>query len=88
MSDPDRIPADPVVKLFGAMLMAVGGLIAILSGLCSLGFLGVLITNAFHSPAGAGSALAMSPLVLLFGGVPFAVGAAVFIVGRKLFKGD
>jgi hypothetical protein len=70
-----------VAKLFGAMLMAVGVLIAGLGGLCSVGFLVMMVTEP------GGSALNGIPVVLIFGGVPIAIGVGVFIGGRALWRG-
>jgi len=57
--------------------MAVGFLIAGASGLCSLVFL-VQSMNA----QGAG----MLPFILIIGGIPFFIGAMIFIAGRSLFE--
>ena len=78
----------PVVKLFGAMLMAVGGLIAVLSGLCSLAFLGPVIVNVIQQPnLNAQSAMVALPWVLIVGGIPIGVGVGIFVIGRHLFRG-
>lgn len=76
MSEQDRT----VAKLFGAMLMAVGVLVAGLAGLCSAAMIVMMIVQ----PSGAASAL---PLVLGFGGGPIAVGVGIFIGGRALWRG-
>jgi hypothetical protein len=68
----------PVAKLFGALLMAVGGLIMGLCGLCSL---------AFMVTMGAGDSTGMLFLVAIFAGIPIAAGAAIFFVGRSLWRG-
>lgn len=72
-----------IPRLFGAILMAVGGLIALLSGSCTLLVMGF---GAFDN-ASAGELLSVLPLALLFGAPPFAVGAGLFIWGRSLFRG-
>jgi hypothetical protein len=77
-----------VVKLFGAMLMAIGGLIATLCGLCSLGFVGFGLYGAVRNAAAPGSALIVVPLALVVGGIPFAIGAGVFAAGRKLYRNN
>lgn len=73
-----------VRRYFGAMLMAIGGLIAVLSGLCSLTFLGFVIWNAVTG--GGRTVIAdvvqMLTLMLAFGGIPFGVGLGVFFWGR------
>ncbi|WP_304178121.1 hypothetical protein [Phenylobacterium aquaticum] len=78
--------ASPVHRYFGAMLMAVGGLIAVLSGLCSLSFLALVIWNAITG--GGRTVIAdvgqMLTLMLAFGGIPFVVGLGVFFWGRRL----
>ena len=79
MSDQDR----PVAKLFGALLMAVGVLIAGLAGLCSAGFLVMVLSQ----PGSASGALTGIPMILIFGGVPIAIGIGVFIGGRELWRG-
>jgi len=76
MSEPERT----VAKLFGAMLMAVGVLIAGLAGLCSA----AMIVMMINQPSGAASAL---PLVATFGGVPIVIGVGIFIGGRALWRG-
>ena len=64
-------------QVFGGVLLAVGILIAGASGLCSLYFL--------FSPGGElGGAMSILPLVLLIGGIPFAVGVALAFGGRAL----
>jgi hypothetical protein len=78
---------NPVVKLFGAMLMAIGGLIATLCGLCSLGFMGFGVFGAF-SQGGGVSALSMIPIALLAGAIPVGIGVALFVVGRGLYRNN
>lgn len=73
-----------VAKFFGLMLMAVGGLIVLLCGLCSLTFLAGAIVNMVHSP---GSIAMMLPMIAIFGGVPGAIGLGVFFLGRNLWQG-
>jgi hypothetical protein len=62
--------------VFGGILLAVGVLIAGGSGLCSLMVL-------FSSGMGG---LTMIPAVLLFGGVPFAIGAGIAFGGHALIR--
>jgi len=66
-------------KFFGGLLLAVGILIAGLSGLCSLAS---LISLASSGP-GEFSSLG---LVALFGGIPFLIGAALIWIGRALLR--
>ena len=56
-------------------LMAIGILMMTLSGVCTMGF-GISFIRANQ-----GSGLAF--LVLLFGGVPFAIGFLIFYFARK-----
>jgi hypothetical protein len=84
--EPRKKPAgNPVTKLFGAMLMAIGGLIATLCGLCSLGFMGFGVFGAFSQGGGVG-ALGMIPIALLAGAIPVGIGVALFVVGRSLYR--
>jgi len=75
-SDQDR--RDPVARLFGALLMAVGALMMALCGLCSLA---AVVFMASGSDPG-GSLL----LVLVFGGAPIALGFGIFWLGRRLWR--
>jgi hypothetical protein len=68
----------PVQRFFGGALMAVGFLIMALCGLCSAcGFVVALTDNSFKG----GDAIAM---VLMIGGVPFALGLGIFFAGKAL----
>ncbi|CAN7273150.1 hypothetical protein [Caulobacter sp. LjRoot300] len=73
----DQNGRDPVVRLFGALLMGVGVLMMTLCGLCSLAAL--VFTGGSGSEAGG-----MLLLVLVIGGVPIAVGFGIFWLGRWL----
>lgn len=66
-------------SLFGGILLAVGILVAGVSGLCSLVF---LVTGLGDSGGFEG----MLPLILLIGGVPFLVGLGLFFAGRSLLR--
>jgi hypothetical protein len=63
--------------VLGGILLAVGVLIAGGSGLCSL--------LVLFSSGGMGG-LTMIPAVLLFGGVPFAIGAGMALGGHALIR--
>jgi hypothetical protein len=76
-----------VAKLFGALLMAVGGLIAVLSGLCSLAFLGTMIQNLVQHPGQSGQIVGLLLAVLFFGGTPIGVGVGLVVIGRHLLRG-
>jgi len=66
-------------EVLGGILMAVGILIAGGTGLCSLVML--------FSPGGElGSTLSMLPLIALFGGIPFAVGAGCTYAGYAMIR--
>lgn len=64
--------------LMGGILLAVGILIMGTSGLCSA----VFLISAFGQ-SGSGELL---PLVLLFGGLPFAAGVGLLLGGRALIR--
>lgn len=66
--------------LFGGLLLAIGGLIALLSGLCSAYFL-LSILGSYGSDVGT-----VLMLVLFFGGIPFAIGFGLFQWGRSLIR--
>ena len=66
-------------KFFGGVFLAIGILIAGLSGLCSLAS---LISLASSGP-GEFSSLG---LVAFFGGIPFAIGAGLIWLGRVLMR--
>jgi len=66
------------MKIVGGILMAIGILIAGASGLCSL--------MVLFGPSGEFSGMEMWPMVLLFGGIPFAVGAAIGYAGYALIR--
>ena len=73
-------------RFFGGLLIAVGLLIATLSGLCSLGFVAMTLGPALRGPA-VGSNLGLGVvLVGVFGGVPFALGAGLVIAGRAILR--
>jgi hypothetical protein len=63
--------------LFGGILLAVGILIAGASGLCSL----VVLFSSGEFGGGG-----MLGAVLLFGGIPFALGAGMALGGHALIK--
>ena len=75
--------SSPIAKLFGGLLMAAGALIVGLCGLCSA----AVLVSALVSPSGGFSALTTIPVVGIFGGIPIALGAGLFIAGRFLWRG-
>ena len=70
-----------MIKFFGALLMAIGLLIATLSGLCSAAFLMSLAND--RSGQFNGAALM---LVSVVGGIPFLGGAGMFFGGLTLIR--
>ena len=71
------------MKFFGGLLMAIGILIATLSGLCSAWFLVMMIA---HPGQGEFSGTDMLPLVAVIGGVPCLSGVGMFFWGRWLLR--
>ena len=69
-------------RFLGGLLIAVGGLIATLSGLCSFGFVAMSLGSAFDGPAVLTNLLLGGVLVGLFGGLPFMFGVALIVAGR------
>ena len=65
--------------VLGGILIAIGLLVAGGSGLCSLMVL-------FSS--GEMSGFGMWPLVLMFGGIPFAAGVGLIFGGRALIRSE
>jgi hypothetical protein len=71
---------------FGILLMAAGALICALSGVCSLGVLGMMMASPGQGP-GAASAIGIGLVVVaIFGGVPFVMGLASIFIGRHLYR--
>lgn len=69
-----------VARAFGALLMAVGGLIAGLCGLCSAAVL------VFAASQSLGDFAQFGLMALVIGGIPGAVGVGLFVWGRSLRK--
>jgi len=77
---------EDVTRFFGFVLSTVGGLIMVLSGLCSGG---VLLFALGGGPGGhAGFAMVFNYLgvIALFGGIPFAVGWTLFAWGGGMMS--
>jgi uncharacterized protein YjeT (DUF2065 family) len=66
-----------VARFFGYVLIVIGGGLCVLSGLCTLAFAGWSVTQFDLGSIGA---------ELMFGGPPFAIGAVLFWLGRKLLN--
>jgi hypothetical protein len=77
MSDP--IKSDPMARFVGGAMIAVGGLIFGLCGLCTLTFL-----VAGMIPHGDWS---FSVIALVVGGIPAAVGFLILRAGLAMFRG-
>ena len=71
------------MKFFGGALMAIGILIATLSGLCSAGFLIRLANGRGSSGQFNGAALM---IVSVVGGIPFLGGVGMFFGGLTLVR--
>lgn len=63
-------------RFIGAALIAVGSLIAVLCGLCSLVF--------FTQVGSGGNHLGMLAVIAVFGGVPAAIGGLLIYAGVRL----
>lgn len=72
-------------KVLGGLLLAMGILIAGASGLCSLWLVAAVFTEGNNSLADISEGL---PVLLVFGGVPFAGGIGLIVAGRYLIKYD
>jgi len=88
MTDPR--PDNRAAKRFtGSLLMAGGGLVAVLCGLCTLGvgatgFVGMSETGP--TSANVGGALLMVLMAAGIGGIPTLIGAWIFWIGRKMYR--
>lgn len=71
------------MKFFGGLLMALGILIATLSGLCSAFFLVMVVGD---SGGGEFSGPSMLPVVAVIGGLPCLSGVGMFFWGRWLLR--
>ena len=84
-----RSDPSPTRRLIGGLLMAVGGLIAVLSGVCTGYVQVVFLLDWRHAPPPGpdNHELHFPPwLPLLFGAVPILVGVGLFFCGRWLFR--
>jgi hypothetical protein len=73
-------------RFLGGLLMAGGGLIALLCGLCSLGMLGVMVASPGSGANAVGAFLGGLLMVGVIGGVPTAVGVTLFIIGLRMHR--
>lgn len=76
----------PTKRFFGALLMAVGGLIAGLCGLCTGGFIVVFLVLAFRGNSDFDSPMGAILFPLMQGGVPILIGLGLFFIGRRLYR--
>ena len=74
MSDTGRA----VLRFFGVMMMAVGALMAALSGACTLLFAGGSLLG--------GDRGSLIPMALLIGGPSVAIGLGLWFGGRALYR--
>jgi hypothetical protein len=72
------------MRFLGMVLMAAGGLIAFLCGLCTVVSMVVVTYLSSSSDVMRQAAPWLGPLVL--GGVPTAVGVAMFWAGSRLYR--
>lgn len=76
-------PRMTAARFFGGLMMAAGGLIAVSAGLCSA----VVSVMGLTDGGNTTELITMGlPLVLLFGGIPIAIGLTLFFVGRRLYR--
>ena len=68
-------------RLFGGVLLAAGILIGGASGLCTLVFLGIGLSEGINEYT-----FSMLPLVLVVGGIPLVIGIGLFFGGRALLR--
>jgi len=76
---PPTSTPDPGARFLGWILVAMGGLVALLCGLCTLVTAGIGVLTP------SGWMLALYALIL--GGLPTAGGVALVMVGRRLIRG-
>jgi len=68
-----------IARLIGGLMMGIGILVALSSGLCTLVVVGGSLTS------GPGT-IAMAPMALLIGAPFFIVGAGFFLWGRQILR--
>ena len=69
---------------FGGLFLVIGGLIAILSGGCTLLFIIVFLNEALASGKDLSAFFDVLWVPLLFGGIPFIAGVILFWIGRLI----
>ncbi|MEO9131877.1 MAG: hypothetical protein ABI240_11780 [Sphingomonas sp.] len=73
-----------MMKFFGGLLLAIGILIATLSGLCSAWFLVMTLSDTGSGGEFRGTGLL--PFIAVIGGLPFLSGIGLFYWGRWLLR--
>ena len=74
-------------RLLAYILIAAGGLVTLLSGACTLTWLGFIAVSAAKSPASAAASVGPALfLTLPFGGLPIAASVAMIVGRRSLLK--
>jgi hypothetical protein len=68
-----------VQRFFAYVLLAVGGLVAVLCGGCTLLFLALALNCSVRNVA-----VFMTIAALIFGALPTAVGVGLFLIGREM----
>jgi len=68
-------------RLLGGLLMAGGGMIALLCGACTLAF-----SFMFLGQSTSASEFGGIVLPLIIGGIPTGVGVVVFLIGLSVYK--
>ena len=74
-------------QVIGALLLGVGILIAGASGLCSLVVFGSFMAE-WSADGGMQEFMSAIPALAIVGGIPFASGVGLFVLGRHLLKPD
>ena len=70
-------------RLIGSILLGAGILIAGTSGLCSAGF---LVTILYVMLGGGPAATGLLPIVVIVGGIPFAIGIGLYKWAKSLIR--
>jgi hypothetical protein len=82
---PSRRGLDPVQTFVGGALMALGGLIAALCGLCTLGVIGFGVVDTITGGP-TDDLMGGAVIVAIIGGLPTAAGVLLFMWGRRLYR--
>ena len=80
MSDPRP---DTSGRFIGGLILAVGALVAFLSGACTLTVGATVLGSMLRGQGGGGAGLV---LVLIVGGVPFTGGVALMLLGWSMVR--